>query len=39
MNIIFSMDIDMSVKPFVKWAGGKYKLFEQIRDKLPVELN
>ncbi|MBP1631349.1 MAG: dam [Bacteroidetes bacterium] len=33
------MDIDIGVKPFVKWAGGKYRLYEQIRHKLPTELN
>src|SRR5574344_676425 len=28
----------MSVKPFVKWAGGKTQLLEQIRNQYPQEL-
>lgn len=28
----------MTVKPFVKWAGGKSQLIEEIRSKYPLEL-
>lgn len=29
----------MEIKPFIKWAGGKYRLFEQLQPKLPKELD
>ena len=26
---------EKAVKPFLKWAGGKYKIIDRVREKLP----
>jgi DNA adenine methylase len=34
----FEPPADMSVKPFLKWAGGKSQILNEIRGKYPAEL-
>ncbi|MCL1875197.1 MAG: hypothetical protein FWF87_02925 [Synergistaceae bacterium] len=34
----FEPPTDMSVKPFLKWAGGKSQILKSIRSKYPDEL-
>jgi DNA adenine methylase len=36
-QLLLGLDINMSAKPFVKWAGGKGKLLDTIDNKIPRE--
>ncbi|VFB17480.1 Modification methylase DpnIIA [Urinicoccus massiliensis] len=38
MSKILEADINMLAKPFLKWAGGKGQLIDQIKERYPVEL-